>query len=179
MSYFHASNVEVIWLIDFTKATHSKSGAITKAYAACNRKAAAHLHECAVAFASLFLSLRQRSIFSTSQIELHFDKITCWHTHCKIRRRSNVVVLNILHWHLHCLRPSKLTGPKSWVVQKVNGCAKSDNTYTNAEQNFRCPGVILYHKNRKLQNFTTSKNRGPASLLSSDRGDANTFHSSP
>ena len=43
------------------------------------------------------LFLRQRNVFSTSQLELHFDKTTCWHLRCKIWRRSDVVVLNKVH----------------------------------------------------------------------------------
>ena len=48
------------------------------------RTAASRLHACAIAPASFFLSLRQRNVFSTSQLELHFDKTTCWHVRCKI-----------------------------------------------------------------------------------------------
>ena len=63
-----------------------------------------------------YLSLRQHNVFPKSQPELHFDKATRWHVCCKIQRPSDVLVLNNPHWHLHCLRPSKLTGPTSLVV---------------------------------------------------------------
>ena len=38
LSYLHACNIEVIWLIDFTKTNYNKSGAIMKADAACSEE---------------------------------------------------------------------------------------------------------------------------------------------
>ena len=121
LSRFHACNIEVISLINCTKADHNKSGAIMKAYAVCSQGC---ITPACVRHCSHFgfsLSLCQRTVFATSQLELRFDKTTCWHVRCKIWRRSDVLVLNKLHWHLHCVRPSKLTDPTSswntWFLQ--------------------------------------------------------------
>ena len=89
-NYFHTCNIEVIWLIDCTKANHNKSSAITKAYAAYSQGCitSACVRHCS---RLIFLSLRQCNVFSTSQLEWHFDKTTCCHVRCKIWRRSDVL----------------------------------------------------------------------------------------